>query len=298
MIVITAPTGQIGRQLVSNLLDSGESLRLIARDASRLPDSVARHAEIIEGSHGDPAVVDKAFSGADAVFWLYPSDPQAPDARSAVLDFTRPAADAIAVHGVPRVVAVSAVGRGFTEHAGLVSLAWEMTDLLASSGAHVRELAMPTFMDNLLRQVGPIAEQGVFFEPTSGSVPHPISATRDIAAAAAELLRDHSWTGRSIRPVLGPQDLSLEQLAMIMSEELGRPVRFQQVPMEAYRRQLAEGGTSDSMVDAMVEMMIAKNDGLDTQQPRTAESSTTTSFRTWCAEVLKPAVRHHDQQRN
>ena len=297
MIVITAPTGQIGRQLVANLLDSGESLRLIARDPSRLPEPVVRHAEIIEGSHGDPAVVDKAFSGADAVFWLYPSDPTAADARGRVLDFTHPAADALARHDVSRVVVVSAAGRGFTERAGLLSDAWAMTDLLADSGVHLRELALPTFMDNLLRQIESIATRGVFFDPSNGSDPRPICATRDIAAVAAELLLDRGWTGRTDRAVFGPQDLSPEQLAVIMSEELGTPVRYQQVPIATYRDQFLGHGFSESMADAMAEMAIAKNDGVDGYQPRTAESTTTTSFRTWCAEVLRPAVDLHDQQR-
>jgi len=37
-------------------------------------------------------------------------------------------------------------------------------------------------------------------------------------------------------------------------------------------------------------MMMAKNEGLDNAEPRTAQSTTPTSFRQWCQEVLKPAV--------
>ena len=38
------------------------------------------------------------------------------------------------------------------------------------------------------------------------------------------------------------------------------------------------------------DMMMAKRDGLDDAEPRTAESTTPTSFRQWCEEVLKPSV--------
>jgi nucleoside-diphosphate-sugar epimerase len=69
VIVITTPTGQIGRLVLGNLLDSGEQLRVIARDPSQLPVEVREDLDIVEGSHGDAAVVDKAFAGADAVFW-------------------------------------------------------------------------------------------------------------------------------------------------------------------------------------------------------------------------------------
>jgi uncharacterized protein YbjT (DUF2867 family) len=36
MIVITAPAGNIGSQVLKNILDSGEPIRLIARDPSRI----------------------------------------------------------------------------------------------------------------------------------------------------------------------------------------------------------------------------------------------------------------------
>jgi uncharacterized protein YbjT (DUF2867 family) len=77
MIVLTTPTGQIGSQVLGNLLDSGEELRVIVRDPAQLPADVRDSLDIVEGSHGDAAVVDKAFSGADAVFWLAPPDPHA-----------------------------------------------------------------------------------------------------------------------------------------------------------------------------------------------------------------------------
>ena len=112
MIVVTTPTGQIGSQVLSNLLDRGEELRVIVRDPSAIPASVRKGLDIIEGSHGDAAVVDKAFSGADAVFWLTPPDPRAPSVEAAFVGFTRPAAEAFRKHGVGRVVAVSALGRG------------------------------------------------------------------------------------------------------------------------------------------------------------------------------------------
>jgi uncharacterized protein YbjT (DUF2867 family) len=37
MIIIITPTGRIGRQVLNNVLDSGKSIRVIARDHARLP---------------------------------------------------------------------------------------------------------------------------------------------------------------------------------------------------------------------------------------------------------------------
>jgi len=47
MIVITTPTGQIGRQVLDRILDSGEAARVIARDPSRLPARVLARAEVV-----------------------------------------------------------------------------------------------------------------------------------------------------------------------------------------------------------------------------------------------------------
>ena len=51
MIVITAPTGNIGRRLLSLLLESapaaGEELRVIVRDPARLPDAARGRVEAV-----------------------------------------------------------------------------------------------------------------------------------------------------------------------------------------------------------------------------------------------------------
>ena len=153
-----------------------------------------------------------------------------------------------------------------------------------------RALTMPSFMDNILRQVEPIRSRGLFFSPISGDRKLPTCATRDIAAVAARLLLASSWSGQEEVPVLGPEDLSFNDMAQIMSEVLEKPVRFQQIPFEAYKAQLIERGMSEAFARGMVDMMVAKNNGLDNAEPRTPGTSTPTNFRQWCEEVLKPAV--------
>jgi uncharacterized protein YbjT (DUF2867 family) len=290
MIVITTPTGDIGHQVLQNVLDSGEPVRVIARDPSRLPPHVRGQVEIVPGSHGDVDVVTKAFAWADSVFWLVPPNPHAESVEAAYLDFTRPACDAFTSQGVRRVVGVSALGRGVAMNAGPVSASLAMDDLIASTGVSYRALTMPSFMDNILRQVEPIKSQGMFFAPISGDRKLPTCATRDIADTAARLLLDHSWSGAGSVPVLGPEDLSQNDMAQIMSEVLQRPIRFQQTPVETFKARLTGFGMSEAMAQGMVDMMVAKNEGLDNAEPRTPQSTTPTSFRQWCEEVLKPAV--------
>jgi uncharacterized protein YbjT (DUF2867 family) len=290
MIVVTTPTGTIGQQVLENILDSGETIRVIARDPSRLPSITRRRVELVQGSHGDIDVVNQAFKGADAVFWLVPPDFQAESVEAAYVDFTRPACDALRSQGVKRVVGVSALGRGIARNAGLVSASLAMDDLIASTGVSYRALTMPSFMDNILNQVEAIRNQGMFFSLISGDRKLPTCATRDIAAVAANLLLDPSWSGQGSVPVLGPEDLSFNDMAEIMSEVLGKPVRFQQIPGEAFKATLTGFGMSEAMAQGMLDMMVAKSEGLDNAEPRTPQSTTPTSFRQWCEEVLKPAV--------
>jgi uncharacterized protein YbjT (DUF2867 family) len=292
MIVVTTPTGAIGQQVLRQLVDAGEPVRVIVREPSRLPAGIVEKIEVVAGSHDDADVVERALAGADSIFLNVPPVPHTADVVATYLDFTRPACEAFRRSGGGRVVVVTALGRGtpMAGNAGMVTASLRKDDLIAESGVACRALAMPSFMDNMLRQVEPIRSKGVFVSPLRGDLKVPHCATRDIADAAVRLLRDPSWSGQAEVPLLGPEDLSFEEIADIMSEVLGKPVRFEQVPLEAYRARFIAQGATEAFADGMADMMAAKIAGLDNAAPRTPESTTPTSFRTWCEYALKPAV--------
>lgn len=290
MITVTAPTSAIGRHVVNRLLARDAPVRVIARHPDRLAPDVRERVDVVEGSHGDPDIVTAAFRGADAVFWLVPPDPRAEDVYAAYVGFTRPAAAAFSTCGVDRVVGISALGRGVRENAGYVSASLAMDDLIGASGVNYRALTMPSFMDNLLRQGEAIKNRGVFFSPIAGDRRMPTCATRDIAEVAVDVLLEESWTGVGHRAVLGPQDLSFDDMAGVMTEVLGWEVRFHQIDGAAYKANLMNNGMSDAMAQGMLDMAMAKNDGLDNAEPRTPEATTPTTFRQWCEKVLRPAL--------
>lgn len=292
MIVVTAPTGQIGRQVLKNILDGGGPVRVIVRDPSKLSAEVRARVDVVQGSHGDIDVVNEAFTGVDTVFWLTPPDPKAKSVEAAYVDFTRPACEAIKSQGVKRVVDITPLGRGTpqADKAGFVTASLAMDDLIASTGVAFRPLTMPSFMDNLLMQLEPIKTKGAFFSPIGGDLKLPACATRDIADVAAKLLLDPTWTGQHHVAVLGPEDLSFNDMAWIMSDVLGKPIRFEQISFEAYKAQFTGHGMSGAMAQGMTDMARAKNEGLDNAEPRTAQNTTPTSFRQWCEDQLRPAV--------
>lgn len=290
MLVITTPTGQIGGKLLARVLDSGQPLRVIARDPGKLSAEVRERVEVVQGSQADPEVVEKALAGADTVFWLMPPDPRAASIQDHTMDLLRPLCAALNGGGVRRVIGVSSIGRATGRHAGQISAAFGADALIESTGVHYRALGMPGFMENLLRQVTPIREHGVFVGTLSADRPVPTCATRDIAAVAAGLLLDDSWTGQEYVPVLGPENLSHHDMARIMSEVLGRPVRYRRISGEEQRAALVGHGMAESSARGIVDMSDAVEAGLYDAELDTPRTNSPTTFRRWCEEELRPAV--------
>lgn len=292
MIVVTTPTGNIGSQVVTHLLAANEAVRVIARDPAKLAPEVRDKVDVVQGSTDDESVLSQAFEGAESLFWVVPPSFQASNAVEYYLQFARPACRAIQSQGVKRVVGVSTLGRGtaLESRAGLVTGAYASDAEIEKTGVDYRALWCPGFMDNMLQQVEPLKSQGMFFLPARPDVTHPHAATRDIAASGVKLLLDKSWTGQGGLAVLGPEDLSYNDMASIMADVLGKPIRFQPIPADAAKAQLMGMGASEAFVQGYVDMLAAKDEGLDNAEARTAENTTPTSFRQWCEEVLKPAI--------
>lgn len=154
-----------------------------------------------------------------------------------------------------------------------------------------RALAMPFFMENLLNQVEAIKTKGMFFLANSADRPLATIATRDIAAAAAGLLLDDSWNGQGTVPVIGPDALSPNDMAQILSETLQRPVRFQQVDEQAYTTTMTQYGMTTAWAKGLTDMAAAQDAGIYDAEQKSLTLPAPTDFRQWCHEVLKPAIR-------
>ncbi len=290
MIVVTTPTGNIGQNVMRGLLQSNETVRVIVRDPSRLMPEAANRVEVVEGSLDDIDVLKKAFAGAETLFWCVPQSNTQTDVREYYLHFARPACEAIRAQGVKRVVAVSSGGRGRARNAGPISALHAMEAMVEDTGVAFRALRNGNFMENLLSQVEPIKHRGVFFYPLGADMKMPICAARDIAASAVRLLRDRSWTGRGGVGVHGPEDLSFNEMARVMTEVLGKPIRFQEVPGPGFKASLMQHGSSEAFAQSLVDMFAEVGQGIYEAEPRTPETTTPTTFRQWCEEVLRPAV--------
>ncbi|MEU1515053.1 NAD(P)H-binding protein [Streptomyces sp. NPDC005811] len=294
MIVVTTPTGQIGREVVARLLDAPEGsapVRVIVRDPAALAPEVRERVQVVQGSHADPAVLKEACQGADRVFWLVPPNPRADSVEGHFRAFTEPLCEVVGAQGPERVVAVSTLGRGVARNAGLISAGLAMDDAITATGVHYRALCPPSLMENELRQLVPIRDAGVF---STSLVPDRVlrlCATRDLGAAAARLLLDDSWTGQEDVPLVSPDDLTPEGMAAVLAEVLDRPVRVEFTTPAQLAERWTRLGATPAWVKGFADMVEAQNTQgfYGAVQPSTPDTAPTT-FRQWCEEVFQPAA--------
>lgn len=290
MIVVTTPTGNVGSQLVAPLLDAGtEPLRVIVRDPPRLEDAVRDRVEVVVGSHDDPAVLDRALDGADALFWLIPPSMRGSSALEHYLSFARPAAEAIRRHEVGHVVGVSSAGWDWPHPAGLLSAAHAMDAELERTGAAYRSLGMGFYMENLLRPLPRMVADGVLSLPLKADRPLAVIATQDVAGVAAGLLLDRSWEGTAHVPVFGDR-LTPDEMATAISDVLGSKVTFEEADLEQQTASAIQRGVPEGMAHDFTGMYRAQQNGIYDEDWARA-TPTPTRFRTWCDTVLAAAAQ-------
>jgi uncharacterized protein YbjT (DUF2867 family) len=289
MIIITTPTGHIGSQVLEKLLKTDEKLRVIAHHPSKLSDEAKEKVETIQGSLDDFELLSKAYEGADQLFFIIPPSMQYTDVNEYYLQFARPTCDAIKRQAVKRVVFVSGTGLGYEKKAGPLSASYPVEKMLEETGAATRILHCGAFMENLLHSIQPIKFTGQFSTSVPGDAKVPWVATLDIASQAVDLLLDKTWSGKGSVGVLGPEDLSYNEIAQIMSEILGKQIRYETVSGQSLKATLMQFQATEAAAEGLVEIYDSMETGVFNMVQRTPETASPTRFRVWCEEVFKPA---------
>lgn len=290
-ILVTTPTGRIGRQIVRELLSPEFSVRVIVRDPARLPAEVRAEVEVVHGSMADVTTMRRALDGVEAMFFCVPTESmQEKDGPGHYERFARAAAQAVRAARTPRVVTISAVGKERARNAGPISALLAMEDILNESGAAIRHLRCGVFMENLLCQAQAIAERGVISYPMPGHVAIPMVATNDVADAALRWLVRRDWSGVAGVAVHGAEDLSYNQAAAVIERVLERPVRYQEIAANAYVQALVGLGASVEFAQSRVSMFAALAGGIEQPEPRTFATTTPTMLGMWVREELLPAI--------
>jgi uncharacterized protein YbjT (DUF2867 family) len=290
-ILVTTPTGNIGRKVLNELLAPEFSVRVITRDPARLPETTREQVEIVRGSTDDPAALRSALGGVEAVFWCVPRElMHETDVRGHYERFAWSGCEAIRDAGTPRVVTISAGGKGLARNAGPLTGLHTMEDILNGSGAAIRHLRCGSFMENLLWEARTIAERGIISYPMAGHIPLPMVAVNDIADIALRWLVRRDWMGIRGIAVHGPEDLTYGQAAAVLERILERPVRYQEASANDYVRSLVGHGASAEYARSLAEMFTELAAGIARAETRTHESTTPMTLAAWAASELVPLI--------
>jgi uncharacterized protein YbjT (DUF2867 family) len=294
MNVIIGASGHIGSQAADILLERGEKVRVIGRDASRLRQFVARGAEAAVGDLKDRAFVIKAFAGADGLFAMIPPSYGESDFRGYQNEVGANIADGITRAGIWYVVNLSSQGADLAEGTGpILGLRDQEERLNRLEGLNVLHLRPTYFMENLLMNIPVINRFGYAGSAIRGDQPIAMIATRDIAAFVAERLSSRDFAGKGVRDLLGERDLTLNEATRITGSLIGLPnlkyVQFSYANAAKWMQEMGIGGDASRL---FIEMSQALNDGIFAVGiPRNAENTTPTSIEAF-ADIFVHAFEH------
>ena len=292
-LVVTAASGHIGSRLAHRLLDAGRPVRVMSRSEKNLAPFVERGAEGVTGSVEDVENLKRAFDGAGMVFTLIPPDGGA-DYQQLQERVSRAYVEALKATGVQRVVNLSSVGAHLEEGTGpILGLAHHERRLDAIPGLDVLHLRPASFMENHLMSLTAIRKQGLMASALAANVPMAQIATRDIGDAAAEEMLEGSFTGRQVRELLGPRDVSMGETAKILGDAIGKPnMAYVQLSEEQAEKAFVAMGVPPKTAALMLEMYRGFNEAyIVPTQERSERTETPTTLETWAEEVFAPAYR-------
>ncbi len=292
-IAVTTPSGHVGRAVVGYLLDLGPTiqLKLLCRRPEKLRGFVERGAEIAVGSQDDVDYMLRATGDVDALFWATPPGYGSDDVRAFQNRLATAACTAIRANEIPRVVNLSSIGAHLSSGVGPINGLYDAEHRFDDVAANVTHLRPGFFFENLLWQLDSIRKWGRISLPISGTQRYPMIATRDIGRVAATRLADSKWTGHWVRELHGPADLSLPEVAGILSKVLGRKIVYVRNDRQEMRTMLLESAMSENATDLMLEMYDAVETGkLRTIQPRTPETTTSTTLEEFARDVMLPLI--------
>ena len=162
---------------------------------------------------------------------------------------------------------------------------------LNAAAENVTHLRPAYFMENTLMQTGTVGSMGQMFTTLSGDKSFPMIATADIADRAVALLTRRDWTGSRVVELMGPEDLSYNRVAEVLSEVLGRRVTHTTVPGNALIESIVQMGGSRHMAEMLLELSNGIESGhIHFNGPRDDSSRTPTTYRTFAEQVFKPAL--------
>jgi len=219
-ILVTGATGQVGRQVVAQLVQRGAKVRALVRDVAKadFPASV----EVVQGDLLDVDALRRAFSGVSTLFLLNAVVPDEYTQALIALNLAREA-------GVRDIVYLSVIHSERYVNVPHFAGKFGVERMIEGMGLHATILRPAYFIGNDLTIRDVITSYGVYPMPI-GSKGLAMIDTADLAEVAAiELMR----RTEAVEPLplarinlVGPDTLTGADVAAIWTDVLGRPVTY------------------------------------------------------------------------
>ncbi|ATY15438.1 hypothetical protein CU254_37425 [Amycolatopsis sp. AA4] len=234
-VLVLGATGRTGRRVVSLLAEQGHTIRA----ASRAPGSPEGSVTPIHFDWGDPATYPPALDGVDAIYQWFPISPDTTTEVAALLDDAKTA-------GVRRVVHLSNAtaqlsGEDFPMH-------W-VERYLETGPVPATILRPNVFAENFSEHPAILQgiRTGLVSVPAGDGRVAPISV-EDIAAVAAVALTEDGHQHKTYS-LTGPDSLSFSDMAAIVGDAAGKPVRYQAMDPAEFREAMLRGGIPGHVAD-------------------------------------------------
>jgi uncharacterized protein YbjT (DUF2867 family) len=294
MYTILGATGNIGSVITRKLLEKGETVRVVGRNAARLQQYVHRGAEAFVADIKDAEALTKALTGARAAFLMMPPGMTSPDYRAEQEVESNAISTAAKNSGLQYAVNLSSIGAQAPAGTGpILGLHDSERKLNVVERLNVLHLRPAYFMENHLSAISMIQMMGVFGGALKPDLKIPMIATRDIGAYAAERLLKLDFSGKQTQELLGERDLNMTEVAAVISRGIGKPdLRYVQFSYEQVEQTLVQMGLSTKTAAYLIEMFQGLNNGIVAGlEPRSAANTTQASIETFVKEVFAPAYQ-------
>jgi uncharacterized protein YbjT (DUF2867 family) len=278
MILVTGATGNVGREVVSLLLDDGQTVRAVTRDpaTAALPDG----AQVVGGDPSQPTTLTSALAGVEAVL-ISPRALGDATAGAATAELLALAAE----QGVQRVVALSAAtveyAAGYRRFADAFKA---VENAVQASGLAWTILRSTDYAANALAWAPQIRATGVV-RGAYGDAATSTVHERDVAAVAARALVDSVHAGHTYL-LTGPQSLSQRDKVRLIGEAIGKKLSFEELPPEQVRQAMLAQGLPADVPDRLLGSLAdyAKQPGPSSHAVAQVLDRPALTFAAWAAE--------------
>ncbi|MCA3754338.1 MAG: NmrA family NAD(P)-binding protein [Phenylobacterium sp.] len=241
-ILVTGAAGNIGAEIVKRLQARKADFAVMTHASGGAPAGAGE----TQGDFLDPASLRRAFEGVDTLFLLFPLVPEMP----------RMAANAVAAAkaaGVRHIVRSSGAGADAASPAAIAKVHGEIDALIRNSGIPFTLLLPTSFMQNLVNFYGAAIRDGALYAPRGDGATAVIDV-RDIADVAVEVLTHPAAHAGQSYTLTGPEDLTDAQMVSAIARQIGRDVRYVDVPEAAAVDSLTRMGSPPQVIEWLMSL--------------------------------------------